>query len=96
MLSALFGVFGVPLAGGAIGSANQCMIDNKRLQALKARNSKAQGEGCEAAETLGERRRNEKPCKYDLYRCVALTGLILGYPNYALSFAAPRFQRLKP
>jgi hypothetical protein len=37
------------------------MLDEqKRFQALKARDSKAQGEGCEAAETLGERRRNEK------------------------------------
>ncbi len=39
------------------------MMDNKRLQALKARNSKAKGEGCEAAETLGEKCRNEKPLK---------------------------------
>jgi hypothetical protein len=52
-----------------------------RFQALKARNSKAQGEGCKAAETLGERRRNAKPGKGDTAICFALTGLIGDYPN---------------
>jgi hypothetical protein len=52
-----------PRPGDAIGSASQCMMGIYRFQALKARNSKTQGEGCEAAETLGERRRNGKPCK---------------------------------
>jgi hypothetical protein len=67
--------------GVAIGSASQYMMGKKQYQALKARNSKAQGEGCEAAETLGVRRRNEEPCKGDTDRCVALTGLIWGYSN---------------
>jgi iron complex outermembrane recepter protein len=48
------------------------MMGKKQYQALKARNSKAQGEGCNAAETLGERRRNEEPCMGDTDRCVAL------------------------
>jgi hypothetical protein len=57
------------------------MMGKYRFQALKARNSKAQGEGCKAAETLGERRRNGKPCKGETDRCVALTGLIGDYPS---------------
>jgi tetratricopeptide (TPR) repeat protein len=57
------------------------MMGKTRFQALKARNSKAQGEGCEAAETLGVTGRNEKPCKGETDRCVALTGIIWGYPN---------------
>jgi hypothetical protein len=52
------------------------MMGKYRFQALKARNCKAQGEGCKAAETLGERRRNGKPYKGETDRGVALTGLI--------------------
>jgi hypothetical protein len=37
-----------------IGSASQRVISKRRFQALKARNSKAPGEGCEAAEAPGD------------------------------------------
>jgi hypothetical protein len=69
------------LMSGAIGSESQRVMSKRRFRALKALNSKAQGEGCEAAEPLGERRGNEKPCKGDTAICFALTGLILGYPD---------------
>jgi len=65
----------------------QTCTSSKAVRALKARLSKAQGEGCEAAETLGGIDENIKPCKGDTatnakLSCVALTGLnLLGIRN---------------
>ena len=67
------------------------------FRAQKARGSKAQGEGCEAAETLGLYANYRKPCTGET-ACAALTGLMLKAAltprACALGFAAPRFQRL--
>jgi hypothetical protein len=67
------------------------MMGKYRFQALKARNSKAQGEGCKAAETVGERRRNAKPCEGETDRGIALKGRIGDYANNP-GLAASRFQ----
>jgi hypothetical protein len=44
------------------------MMSKKQFQALKARDSKAQGEGCKAAETLGFDGDRKSPAIYAILR----------------------------